>query len=276
MLGAIIGDIVGSQYEWQEFKRKEFTLFTSACKFTDDTLMTLAIGEAFLLRRGKWQERGFQKFVVERMVKMGREHQANSWGGNFFKWFMERPVPYGSCGNGAAMRVSSVGWISECEEDVKYFSRLVTEVSHDHEEGIRGAEAVAMAIYLSRIGKPMDYIKERMIEYYPKIKNMTVDKIRPTYGIDGLGNFITCQGSVPEAIVCFLESVSFEDAVRNAISLGGDADTQGAIAGSIAEAYYGVSEEYEDKALSYLTDKLRTIYYGFNTIKKKRVLNHNI
>ena len=117
----------------------------------------------------------------------------------------------------------------------------------------------------------MEYIKERMIEYYPKIKSMTVDKIRPEYGIDGYGNFISCQGSVPEAIVCFLESTSFEDAVRNAISLGGDADTQGAITGSIAEAYYGVPETIEDKALTYLTDKLLTIYYGFNTIKLKRV-----
>ena len=269
MLGAIIGDIVGSQYEWQNNKSKAFTLFTGACHYTDDSLMTLAIAQAFTLRRGRWREEGFQRFVVEKMVEMGRAHQGSSWGKGFYNWFMYNPVPYNSYGNGAAMRVSSVGWISESEEDVRYFSRLVTEVSHNHPEGIKGAESVAMAIYLARKGASMEEIRGRMIEYYPEIATLKVDKIREYCNVDD-GTFITCQRSVPEAIVCFLESVSFEDAVRNAVSLGGDADTQGAITGSIAEAFYGVPIELEEKALTYLLPKLETIYYAFNTVKGKR------
>ena len=275
MLGAIIGDIVGSRFEWQEFKKKEFVFMTPACCYTDDSLMTLAIGEAFVLRRGRWRDEDFQPFVVSRMVKMGREHQAASWGERFYKWFMENPKPYGSMGNGAAMRVSSVGWIAESEEDIKHFSRLVTEVSHDHPDSYVAAEAIAMAIYLGRNGRPMEEIRRRMLEYYPELEGMTLDKIRPDYGIDPLGSFITCKGSVPQALVAFFESVSFEDAVRNAISLGGDSDTQGAICGSVAEAYYGVDDELEEKALEYLTEKLRTIYYAFGTVKKKRVPREN-
>ena len=269
MLGAIIGDIVGSQYEWQNNKSKDFTLFTGACHYTDDSLMTLAIAEAFVLRRGRWREEDFQKYVIRKMVEMGKTHQAASWGESFYKWFMYNPVPYNGYGNGAAMRISPVGWISESEEDVKYFSRLVTEVSHNHPEGIKGAEAVAMAIYLARTGASIEAIRERMIEYYPEIERLKVDKIREYCNVDD-GTFITCQRSVPEAIVCFLEATSFEDAVRNAVSLGGDADTQGAIAGSIAEAYFGVPIELEDQALTYLLPKLETIYYAFNTIKGKR------
>ena len=274
MIGAIIGDIVGSQFEWQELKKKEFKLFTHNCTYTDDSLMTLAIAEAFVLRRGEWRSDGFREFLISRMVKMGREHQAASWGERFYKWFMESPKPYGSMGNGAAMRISPVGWISDSEDDVRYFSALVTEVSHDHPDAVLAAEAVAMAIYLARNGAQMEEIRERMTGYYPELCNMTLDKIRPDYGIDPLGRFITCAGSVPQAILAFLESVSFEDAVRNAISLGGDTDTQGAIAGSIAEAYYGVDIDMEERALEYLTDKLLTIYYAFSTVKRKRLRRH--
>jgi len=271
MLGAIIGDIVGSQYEWQNNKSKDFTFFTGACHYTDDSLMTLAIAEAFVVRRGRWREPGFQRVVIEKMVEMGRAHQGASWGKGFYNWFMYNPVPYNSYGNGAAMRVSPVGWISESEEDVKYFSRLVTEVSHNHPEGIKGAESVAMAIYLARTGAPMEKIRDRMIEYYPEIATLKVNKIREYCNVDD-GTFITCQRSVPEAIVCFLESTSFEDAVRNAVSLGGDADTQGAITGSIAEAYWGIPIKHEDKALTYLLPKLETIYYAFGTVKLPRVM----
>jgi ADP-ribosylglycohydrolase len=193
------------------------------------------------------------------------------WGANFYKWLTESQTPYNSWGNGSAMRVSSVGWIAESEEEVRYFSKLVTEVSHDHPEGIKGAEAVAMAIYLARNGTDMATIRQRMIEYYPSIEKMTVDNIRPGYGIDDQGGSISCQGSVPEAIVCFLEATSTEDAIRNAISLGGDADTQAAITGSMAEAYFGVPFELEDKTLTYLTDELRSIYYSFDLIKKPRI-----
>ena len=264
MLGALIGDIAGSRFEWQEWKSKDFVLFTQDCHFTDDSLMTLAIASAFTLRKGAWHEADFQKFVVSRMVDVAKEYKDRRWWGErFYKWFMGDQEPYNSFGNGSAMRVSSVGWIAENEEEVKYFSRLVTEVSHNHLEGIKGAEAVAMAIYLGRTGHAIDEIRKRMEEYYPEISKMTVDNIRPKCGIDTQGQFISCQ-------VCFLEATSFEDAIRNAISLGGDADTQAAIAGSMAEAYFGIPYELEDEAIEFLPSNLKTIYFAFDTIKKKR------
>jgi type I restriction enzyme M protein len=233
--------------------------------------MTLAIASAFTLRKGAWHEEDFQSFVVSRMVDVAKEYKDRRWWGeNFYKWFMGDQKPYNSYGNGSAMRVSSVGWIAESEEEVKHFSRLVTEVSHNHPEGLKGAEAVAMAIYLGRTGHPMDEIRKRMEAYYPQISSMTVDKIRPSCEIDTQGKFITCQVSVPQAIVCFLEATSFEDAVRNAISLGGDADTQAAIAGSMAEAYFGVPYELEDEAIEFLPSNLKSIYFAFDTVKKKR------
>ena len=272
MLGALIGDIVGSRFEWQEWKSKEFVLLTNNCHFTDDSLMTLAIASAFTLRKDRWYEPDFQSFVVSRMVDIAKEYKGRRWWGeNFYKWFMGDQKPYNSFGNGSAMRVSSVGWIVESEEEVKYFSRLVTEVSHNHPEGIKGAEAVAMAIYLGRTGHNMDEIRKRMEEYYPEISKMTVGNIRPKCEIDTLGQFISCQVSVPQAIVCFLEANSFEDAVRNAVSLGGDADTQAAIAGSMAEAFFGVSYDLEDEILEFLTPSLRSIYFAFDTVKKKRI-----
>ena len=271
MLGALIGDIVGSQYEFKNNKTKKFPLFTSGCCATDDSLMTLAIAQAFTLREGRWRDEDFQQFVIDTMVKMGRRYATRAmWGERFYRWFMYDPRPYDSYGNGSAMRVSPVGWIADSEEDVRYFSRLVTEVSHNHPEGIKGAEAVAMAIYLGRIGRPMEEIRARMIEYYPEIATMRVDRIRDDCNVDD-GSFITCQRSVPEAIVCFLEADSTEDAVRNAVSLGGDADTQGAMAGSMAEAYFGVPIELEERALTYLDPALETIYYAFETVKRRRV-----
>ncbi len=271
MIGAIIGDVAGSRHEFANNKTKDFAFFLPTCRFTDDTLMTLAIAEAFTLRRGRWREPGFQAYVVEKMVKMGRAHQSAAWGYHFYQWFMYNPVPYNSYGNGAAMRVSPVGWISESEEDVVYFSRLVTEVSHNHPEGIKGGEAVAMAIYLARRGATMAEIRARMIGYYPEIAGLTVKGIREYCNVED-GSFITCQRSVPEAITCFLESTSLEDAVRNAVSLGGDADTQGAIAGSIAEAYFGVPPELEERVLAFLLPDLENICHAFRTVKGARVL----
>lgn len=271
MLGAIIGDIVGSRFEWTGNKQKRFALFTNSCRFTDDSLMTIAIAKAFLLNKGAWQAPGFQENVVQSMVEMGKEYAHMSfWGERFFNWFMGSHQPYESFGNGAAMRVSPVGWIAESEDDVRYYSKLVTEVSHNHPEGIKGAEAVAMAIYLARIGASKEEIRSRMIGYYPEIKNMTVDGIRPEYGYDEAGAWVSCQGSVPQAIVCFLDSTGFEDAIRNAVSLGADTDTQGCMAGSIAEAYYDIPPEIEEEAMDFLPDKLQGICYAFLTIKKQR------
>lgn len=272
MLGAIMGDIAGSRFEWKEWKSKDFVFFTDSNHFTDDGLMTLGIARAFVLNKGKWHESNFQQKVIDSMVHVAKPYfNRRWWGANFYKWLTESQTPYNSWGNGSAMRVSSVGWIADSEEEVKYFSKLVTEVSHDHPEGIKGAEAVAMAIYLARNGTDMATIRQRMIGYYPRIEKMTVDNIRPGYCVDDQGDFISCQGSVPEAIVCFLEATSTEDAIRNAISLGGDADTQAAITGSMAEAYFGAPYELEDKTLTYLTDELRSIYYSFDLIKKPRI-----
>jgi len=271
MIGAIAGDIIGCQYEWTEFKKKKFPLFTGACHYTDDSLMTLAIGDAFVTYRGDPHDEGFSDYVTNKMVEMGRAHQGATWGLRFYEWFMKGPYPSDSYGNGAAMRVSSVGWVSKTEQDVKYFARLVTVPSHNHPEAIKGAEAVAMAIFLARVGRDKEEIRERMIEYYPRIKGLTVDKIRPEYGIDDRGMFMSCQGSVPEAIVAFLDSTDYEDAVRNAVSLGGDTDTQACISGSIAEAYYGVPEKIASTAYEYLTPKLRAIYDGFHAIMPERV-----
>lgn len=271
MLGAIMGDIAGSRFEWKEWKSKDFVFLTDSNHFTDDGLMTLGIARVFVLNKGKWHESDFQQKVIDSMVHVAKPYLNRCWwGANFYKWLTESQTPYNSWGNGSAMRVSSVGWIADSEEEVRYFSKLVTEVSHNHPEGLKGAEAVAMAIYLARNGTDMATIRQRMIEYYPGIEKMTVDNIRPGYGIDDQGGFISCQGSVPEAIVCFLEATSTEDAIRNAISLGGDADTQAAITGSMAEAYFGVPFELEDKTLTYLTDELRSIYYSFDLIKKPR------
>lgn len=273
MWGAIIGDIVGSRFEFQEKKEKKFAFFNRACHFTDDTVMTVAVARALALNVGHWYEPAFRGEVVRHMVAVGRRYPDVSWGCRFWKWLFGNPVPYHSFGNGAAMRISPVGWVADSEAEVRALSHTVTAVSHDHEEGLRGAEATAMAIYLARIGTPMDEIRRRMTEdYYPAIARMTVRSIRRDYGIDDFGNFISCQGSVPQALVCFFESDGFEDAVRNAVSLGGDTDTQGAITGSVAEAYYGLPDGMEEKAEHYLTDDLAAVCHAFRTIRRPRVL----
>ena len=274
MLGAIIGDIAGSRFEFIEerFKRpKEFAFFMPSCSATDDSLMTLAVAEALILSKG--DPEALKTKVVSSMQKIGRRHPDTGWGERFYQWlFSSYPQPYNSYGNGAGMRISPVGWVADSEEEVKLLSKIVTEVTHNHPEGLKGAEAIAMAVYLARIGKSKDYIRERMIEYYPRLsdKSFTIQKIHGFYGYDDEGMWVTCQGSIPEALIAFLDSNSFEDAIKNAICIGGDSDTIGAMAGSIAEAYYGVSYELEDAALEYLTEDLVSIYYAFETIKKKR------
>ena len=263
MLGAIIGDIVGSQYEWLNNKSKKLVFFTGACRYTDDSLMTLAIAQAFTLRRGRWHEPDFQKYVVEKMVEMGKAHQACSWGKHFYDWFMYNPVPYNSYGNGSAMRVSSVGWISESEEDVKYFSKLVTEVSHNHPEGIKGAESTASAIFLARTGHSKEEIKEYIENEFHYNLSHTCDEIRPNYYHNE-----TCMQTVPEAITAFLEGSSFEDVIRTAVSLGGDCDTLTAIAGSIAEAFYGIPDELKEECHNRLTPDLLEVLEKFNNRRK--------
>ena len=270
MIGAIIGDIVGSRFEFVEddYRGKDFPLFTSGCRFTDDSLMTLAVAKSLLLSKGNHDNLG--ELTARIMKDMAKPYPNIGWGGMFYKWLFEESVPYNSLGNGAGMRISPVGWVAESEEEVKTLSKKITEISHNHPDGIKGAEAIAMAVYLARIGKDKNYIRERMSEYYPKLKDkyFAIKWLMGNYGYDDWGAWVTCEGSIPHAIVAFLDGENFEDVIRNAVGIGGDSDTIGAMAGSIAEAYYGVSYELEEKALSYLPEDLRHIYYSFATIKK--------
>lgn len=270
MIGAIIGDIVGSRFEFVEdgYRGKDFALFASGCRFTDDSLMAFAVAKSLLLSKGNYDNLG--ELTIQIMKDIAKSYPRIGWGGMFYKWLFERSVPYNSYGNGAGMRISPVGWVAESEEEVKELSKIVTEVSHNHPEGIKGAEAIAMAVYLARIGKSKEEIREKLQEYYPKLKdkNFTIENIHGCYGYDDYGDWVTCQGSIPQAIIAFLDSTSFEDAIRNAVCIGGDSDTIGAMAGSIAEAYYGVPFELAEKALSYLPNDLQGLYHAFRTIKK--------
>ena len=275
MLGAIIGDIAGSRFEFvEDFKRsRDFVMFTPACSTSDDSYMTLAVAEALLLAKG--DREALKALIVPTMKRVAHKHPRTGWGGMFYRWlfYESNPQPYNSFGNGAGMRISPVGWVADSEEDVKELSRIITEVSHNHPEGIKGAEAVAMAVYLARIGRDKDEIRKRMQAYYPRLSDptFTIKSIHGNYGYDDAGDWVTCQGSIPQALIAFLDAESFEDTIRNAICIGGDSDTIGAMAGSVAEAYYGVPYELEEKALTYLSEDLLSTYYAFETIKKKRV-----
>lgn len=274
MLGAIIGDIVGSRFQflYDRNRMKCITLFVPSCRPTDDSLMTLAVADALLI--SKCDPEVLKTVVVDCMRKIGHKYPDTGFGERFAEWLFDEPdpKPYNSYGNGAGMRISPVGWVSKSEEEVKLLSKIVTEVTHNHPEGLKGAEAVAMGVYLARIGKDKEYIRERLAEYYPQLsdREFSIKNIHGKYGYDDEGMWVTCQGSIPQAIIAFLDSDSFEDAIRNAICIGGDSDTIGAMTGSIAEAYYGVPEDFEANALCRLMDDLLAIYREFETIKIKR------
>lgn len=274
MLGAIIGDIVGSRFEFQEGDRdKNFALFTSECCRTDDSLMTLAVAQALYLCHGDYTDLARKTADCMRMV--AKAHPNTGWGGRFYSWlFNTRSYePINSYGNGAGMRISPVAWVAESEEELKRLAAVVTATTHNHPEGLKGGEAVALAVYLARTGADKTVIARRMKEYYPVLgdKSFTIAALQKSYGYDELGYWVTCQGSIPQAVLAFLESTDFEDAVRNAVSIGGDSDTIGAMTGSIAEAYYGVPEELEEKAFTYLSDDLKGLYYAFENIRKPRI-----
>lgn len=242
MYGAFIGDIVGSKYEFNNIKTKKFPLFSQGCDFTDDTIMTVAVAKAIMLSRQEQYQtnengKGFQEYLVEVMQDFGRRYPnpTGAYGGNFAHWLLQdHPKPYGSFGNGSAMRVSPCGLAAVSLEEALSLARASACVSHNHPEGIKGAEAVSAAVYLAKCGREKDEIRQYISEHYYDL-NFTLDAIRDSYTFDG-----SCQGSVPQAIVAFLESTSFEDAIRNVISIGGDCDTTGAITGSIAWVSYAV------------------------------------
>lgn len=224
LLGAIAGDVIGSVYEHFPVKTTEFQLFSCASTFTDDTVMTMANFDWLL--NGSDLSRTMQEY--------GRRYEHRGYGSGFKKWiWMNAPRPYGSYGNGSAMRVSPVGWAFGSLDETLEAARRSAMVTHDHSEGVKGAQAVAAAVYLARTGKSKADIKNYIVQTFGYDLDRNCDDIRPGYAFD-----VSCQGSVPESIVAFLDSTDYESAIRLAISLGGDADTMAAITGSIAEAYY--------------------------------------
>ena len=259
MLGAIIGDIVGSRFEWDNIKTKEFELFTNESFVTDDSIMTLAVAKAILLSQKDLSR--LNQFTVQSMQEVGRPYPNCGYGGMFQQWmYSDNPKPYHSFGNGAAMRVSPCGFAADSLEEAIKLSQAVTEVTHNHPEGLKGAEATVVAIFLARTGHSIADIKQHITQnYYPM--DFSLDSIRDTYQFNE-----TCQETVPQAIMAFLESTSFEDAIRNAISIGGDSDTLAAITGGIAQAYYGIPGEIRQSALSYLDARLLRIFQDFEAI----------
>ncbi len=222
MIGAIAGDMIGAPYERFGIKCKDFDIVVA--EFTDDTVLTVAVADV-LLNEGDF---------AETIKQYARRYPHRGYGGSFQQWiWAPENKPYGSFGNGSAMRVSPVGFAFDTVEDVLRCAERSAEVTHNHPEGIRGAQAVALAVYLARTGSSKADIRTEMAGRFGYDMDRTVDGIRPGYRFD-----VSCQGSVPESIISFLESTSYEDAIKNAISLGGDADTMACIAGGIAQAYY--------------------------------------
>ena len=266
MLGAMLGDIIGSPYEFNTGnKETDFPLFINKSRFTDDTVMTFAVCNALLASPLNADDKTIKANLIKAMQGWGQVFPNAGYGGTFIKWlFAENPVAYNSFGNGSAMRVSSVGWLYDDIARTRHVARLTAEVSHNHPEGVKGAESVASAIFLARNGKTKEEIKEYIEKEFNYNLNRTCDEISPYYSFD-----VTCQGSVPESIRCFLEGKNYEDTVRLAVSLGGDTDTMGAISGSIAESYWGIPQELKEKASEYMTQNMKDLLDIFNSNKKE-------
>ncbi|MBN1930685.1 MAG: ADP-ribosylglycohydrolase family protein [Desulfobacterales bacterium] len=250
MIGAIAGDIIGSVYEHSPIKTKKFTLFDPQCYFTDDTVLTVAVADAILTGSP----------YVDSIRTIGRRYPGAGYGGTFYHWLLsEDSGPYNSWGNGSAMRVSPVGFAFSTEDEVLQNARMTAEITHNHPEGIKGAQATALAIFLARTGHGKELIRDRIREMFGYDLSRSVDDIRPSYSFD-----VSCQGTVPEAIIAFLDSNSYEDAIRNAISLGGDSDTLACITGGIAEAFYGgVPDEIKARVEEILTPDLWEVTKAF-------------
>ena len=256
MIGAIIGDIVGSRYERYNHKSKDFELFDKKCHPTDDSIMSLAVAKAILDSEDDADSLPINAIAC--MQELGRIYRNAGYGKTFNMWIMsEKPLPYNSYGNGSAMRVSPCGYAADSIEKAKDLSSAVTKVSHDHPEGMKGAEAIAVAVYMAKTGASKEEIRKYIEENYYTL-DFKIDDIRDTYKFD-----VSCQGSVPQALEAFFESEDFEDAIRIAISIGGDSDTIAAMAGSVAEAYYGVPEELVYGAMDYLDSREMEILYYF-------------
>lgn len=249
MFGASIGDVVGSRWEFNNIKTKDFALFGKGCYATDDTVMTCAVADVLVNKKQNNKDK-----IIDTLKKWGKKYPDAGYGGHFYDWVLGSDrEPYNSYGNGSAMRVSAAGWIGKTEKEVKNLSRKVTEVTHNHPEGIKGAKVTAMCIYYARNGESRDFIRQYVEQYY----NLDFDyeELRKTYKHAEE----ICQNTVPQAIYCFLISHSFEDCLRTTISIGGDCDTTAAISCAIAEAYYGSCDGLEKYARNYLTEEMYEI-----------------
>ena len=266
MIGAILGDIIGSPYEFNRgSKTKEFPLFSGDSEFTDDTVMTVAVAEAFLDVQAGEDEDTVRRRVIDRMQYWGRRYPYAGYGARFIGWLVSSDSqPYNSWGNGSAMRVSAAAWLFRDLETVRKMARLSAEVTHNHPEGIKGAEATASAIFLARTGSTKEEIRSFVEENFGYDLSRSCNQIRPGYR-----HVESCQETVPEAITAFLEGNSFEDVIRTAVSLGGDCDTLTCIAGSMAEGFYGVPEELKAECRRRLPDDLRAVLERFETGRSK-------
>ena len=261
MIGAIMGDMIGAPYEFNRSPQtKKFPLFGRGSEFTDDSVMTIAVAEALMDTIGKSDDE-IKDALVASMQKWGHKYPNAGYGGMFYRWLRKKnPQPYGSFGNGSAMRVSSAGWLYDTLEETRHMARLTAEVTHNHPEGIKGAEAAASAIFLARKGASKEEIKEYIISEFG-------DEIRPGYY-----HVETCQQTVPEAITAFMEGRDFEDVIRTAVSLVGDCDTLTCIAGGMAEAMYGIPEEMADECRRRLTWNMLEVLDRFETMRKLDVI----
>ena len=255
MIGSIIGDIVGSIYEFGNIKTKDFNLFSTDGSYTDDSILTLATAD-WLLNGGNIAHY-YSRYAIENPWPMG------GYGGDFQLWIVRTNRqndfrPYNSCGNGSAMRVGPVGWAFDTKEEILAKAKESAECTHNHPEGIKGAQATALCIFMARQGASKGEIRKEIEKNFSYNLSFTCDSIRSTYTWGG-----TCQDSVPQAIVAFLDGSDFEDSIRNAISIGGDSDTIGCITGSIAEAFFGIPQDIREKGLSYLPEEFKDIVMTF-------------
>ena len=262
MFGAILGDIIGSPYEFDRSgKTKDFPLFSAESHFTDDTVMTIAVADAILSIPVHASEQEIRQQLIRSMQRFGRLHPGIGYGAKFFAWLTtENPQPYGSWGNGSAMRASAAGWLAADFDTARRLARLSAEVTHDHPEGIKGAEATACILFLARTGHTKAEIRDCAQTLFGYDLSRSCDEIRPGYR-----HVESCQETVPEAITAFLEGNDFEDVIRTAVSLGGDCDTLTCIAGSMAEAFYGVPEELKQRCRGFLTPDLLQVLDQFDS-----------
>ena len=265
MYGAIIGDIVGSRFEFDRGnKSREFELFGKGCEYTDDTVMTVAVAEALMDAGKDADEKKIKKYLIRSLKKWGQKYPDAGYGARFIDWVLsDDSKPYGSYGNGSGMRVSPAGWLYDSMERTREVARWTSEITHNHPEGIKGAESTAAAIFLARNGASLKEISNYIEKEFGYDLSRTLDEIRPTYH-----HVEDCMKTMPEAFECFLESESYESCLRNVMYIGGDTDTLCAIAGAIAEAYWGIPEEMIKKAEKYISEDIKAVISRIYKLKK--------